>query len=392
MSSRFTSRRRVLPLILVGGVVLVGLVLSGCGRKGEPEPPLRFLPAPTTDLGISQQGREVVLTLSHPTATEAGMPLPKLLRVEVWELQRPVDPVRSADDEVDDAGETEETETAEGMEPTPPTLRVPRPQEFEGQARLAATFQGADLSRAVLGERLVFRQPLPGDAPPEPQAHFYAIRSATSDRDVSKISNIVGMVPRYPAPEPPAGFEVIQGPRGLRVRWQPAQSIEGQQILGYRIYRRDPQVRFWGNALGTAQPDDRTFLDETARFDASYIYGVTTVVQRNPLIESAPGGAQEVEYVDTFPPGAPGEPVGLVEEGRVRLVWQAVDAPDLAGYHVYRRVPGQSGDKVHDGVLIRTEYVDEALEPGRTYLYRITAVDEEGNEGPPSDEVRVEAR
>lgn len=390
MSYKATPRRRVLPLLLVSGVVLGGLVLSGCGRKGEPEPPLRFLPAPTTDLEISQQGREVVLTLSHPTATEAGMPLPKLLRVEIWELLRPVDPVRPEDaDEEDNEGEGEPTEAVATARPT---LRPPRPQEFEGQAELAATFQGADLSRAVLGERLVFRQPLPADAPPEPRARFYAVRSAVSDRDVSKISNIAGLVPRYPAPEPPAGFEVIQGPRGLRVRWQPAQSIEGRQILGYRIYRRDPQVRFWGNALGTAQPDDRTFLDETARFDTSYIYGVTTVVQRNPLVESAPGGAQEVEYVDTFPPDAPGNPVGLVEEGRVRLVWQAVDAPDLAGYHVYRRTPGQSGDKVHDGILIRTEYVDEALEPGRTYMYRITAVDEEGNEGPPSDEVRAEAR
>lgn len=363
--------RSVAPVALAL-VLGLGLVASGCGRKGDPAPPLRHIPAATKDLRVAQQGLEVVLSLTYPNVTEAGMPLPDLERVEIWELTRDLPPME------DDR--------------EPPELRAPAPQEFEGPAELVSTFTAQDLSFAAVGERLVFRHPLPADAPARPQARFYAVRSATSTRDVSQVSNVAGLVPRYPPPKPPADFEVLQEAQGLRVRWEPAPLPEGQDAESYRVYRRDPQSRFWGEPLGSSAADETSYLDATAQFDVRYIYGVTTVIQRNPLIESAPGGAREVQYVDTFPPAAPRNPVGLIEEGRIRLVWESSPADDLAGYHVYRRTPGRSGDKVHEGTLPRTEYVDQDVEPGQTYLYRITAIDRKGNEGPPSDEVRAVAR
>lgn len=365
------SCRITLPAVLLLTLAL-GLAVSGCGRKGDPAPPLRFIPAATQDLRASQQGREVILSLAYPSATEAGMPLPKLERVEIWELTRDLPP-------------REDGAPAPEVEP-------PTPQEFEARAERISTFSGDDLSVAVSGDRLVFRQPLPSDAPARPQARFYAVRSATSDRDVSEVSNLAGLVPRYPPPEPPEGFEVEQTAGGIELRWEAAPLDEGEEAVSYRIYRRDPSSRYWGDAIGGVRPGATSYVDTTTQFDTTYIYGVTTVVQRSPLIESAPGGAREVEYRDTFPPEAPGNPVALVEEGRLRLVWEPVAATDLAGYHVYRRTPGRSGDKVHDGALTRTEYVDDDVEAGSTYLYRITAVDERGNEGPPSDEVRAQAR
>lgn len=368
--------RSGVPAVLAVALAVAGLLASGCGRQGDPAPPLRFIPAPTKDLTVAQQGRELVLGMSYPSATEAGMPLPQLRRIEIWEMTRELPPLESL---------------KEG-DPRPAALRRPEPPEFAGQAQLVATLSGDDLSRSVVGERLVFRHPLPVDAPPRLHIHFYAVRAAVSERDVSETSNIVGLVPRYPPPEPPESFELVQKAEGLEVVWEPVSLPETQELAGYRVYRRDPQSRFWGDPRGATEAGTTRFLDRTARFDTSYIYAVTTVIQHNPLIESAPGAAQEVTYHDTFPPAPPREPVGLVEEGRIRLVWQASPAEDLAGYHVYRRTLGRTGDKIHEGQLTRTEHVDEDVEPGRTYLYRITAVDQRGNEGPPSDEVRLEAR
>jgi fibronectin type 3 domain-containing protein len=39
--------------------------------------------------------------------------------------------------------------------------------------------------------------------------------------------------------------------------------------------------------------------------------------------------------------------------------------------------------------LQETEYVDEAVSPGQTYSYRVTAVDQLGNESGPGAEVRA---
>lgn len=366
--------RRLRGLVwLLAAVVL----LPACGRKGDPAPPLRFIPAPTQDLTVAQQGRELVLTLAYPQATEAGHALPDLHWIEVWELTRDLPAAAPAEE----PGEAEE----------PASPRTPTPQEFETNAELEQTFQGEELSRSVVGERLVFRRPLPDDAPPLPQAWTYGTRSATSDRDVSRFSNLATLVPLYPPPEPPTGFEVEPQAQGIEVRWQPAEIPEGAGApVGYHVYRRDPRSRFWGQPLTLAPPAETRYLDTTALVGESYVYGVTTVVSATPLVESAPGGASEIEYLDRFPPTAPAEPVALVETGRVRLVWEAPAAADLAGYHVYRRRPGAEPEQLTEAPIPRTEYTDRQVATGETFLYQVTAVDRAGNEGQPSAPVRAE--
>ena len=42
--------------------------------------------------------------------------------------------------------------------------------------------------------------------------------------------------------------------------------------------------------------------------------------------------------------------------------------------------------------IVAIEYLDAGLEPGRTYAYRVTAVDDNGNESEASETVRTEVR
>jgi fibronectin type 3 domain-containing protein len=86
--------------------------------------------------------------------------------------------------------------------------------------------------------------------------------------------------------------------------------------------------------------------------------------------------------------------VALVEAGRVRLVWRASDAPDLAGYRVYRldlrQVKGEYR-RLTETAIPEVQYTDSNVTPGVTYVYRITAVDQSGNESDPA-EVRATAQ
>jgi fibronectin type 3 domain-containing protein len=167
-------------------------------------------------------------------------------------------------------------------------------------------------------------------------------------------------------------------------------AVEGA-TAGYGVYRRDAQERAHGRPIHVAGPQDRSWLDTTARFGQSYIYTVTALAQQEPVVESGITSEREVRYQDRFPPPAPAELVALAEAGRVRLVWQASEADDLAGYLVYRRA-GESGDweRLTAEPLEAAELIDTSVTGGQSYSYRVTAIDQAGNESAAGGEVRAE--
>jgi hypothetical protein len=94
---------------------------------------------------------------------------------------------------------------------------------------------------------------------------------------------------------------------------------------------------------------------------------------------------------------APSAPTGLspdAESGAVTLQWSAPDAGDLEGYHVYRSVDSTievSKDEplTADSLISDSSYTDRSVQNGTTYRYRVTALDDSGNESAASDSVRI---
>jgi len=163
-------------------------------------------------------------------------------------------------------------------------------------------------------------------------------------------------------------------------------------VTGYNVYRRGAQERANAKPVHTAGAQEKSWLDNTAQFGQSYIYGVTALSQLQPPIESAIASEHEVRYADRFAPPAPTELVALAETGRVRLVWRPSEAEDVAGYIVYRRAfDGGKFERVTPKPVEAAEYVDTAVAGGRAYTYRVTAVDQAGNESAPGNEVRATA-
>ena len=77
----------------------------------------------------------------------------------------------------------------------------------------------------------------------------------------------------------------------------------------------------------------------------------------------------------------------LPESGQIRLLWDASEVSDVAGYIVYRQDPGLEYRRVSDDLVARQEYLDRGLAAGLTYLYQVTAIDTAGNESERSEEV-----
>jgi fibronectin type 3 domain-containing protein len=94
---------------------------------------------------------------------------------------------------------------------------------------------------------------------------------------------------------------------------------------------------------------------------------------------------------DRFPPSAPTGlatiPGGSKGSLGVDLSWQANNENDLAGYNVYRR-SGTAGtfERLTGKPVAGPAFSDTAVTAGETYIYHVTAVDNDGNESQPSNE------
>jgi len=74
----------------------------------------------------------------------------------------------------------------------------------------------------------------------------------------------------------------------------------------------------------------------------------------------------------------------------VLISWTSAD-PTVVGFNVYRSADlGASYQKVNTDLAATREYIDRYLNPGKTYLYVVTAVDGQGRESCDSAEVRID--
>ncbi len=302
--------------------------------------------------GRAARARSSSSSSAYPQTTPAGVLLGGLSALEVWEAVRPAP-----------------------REGDPPPLD---PRQLEAAAKLVLRLEGPELASAAAGDRLLLRLPAPPVPAEGPVAHHYVVRTVGPEGDRSAISNQVILVTQAPPPAPEE-LNVTPTAEGIEITWRPP-SHGGEAVKGFNVYRREATARDGRQPLATLPPTATRHLDTTAGFGTSYIYAVTSVGRTAPLVESAVQAEREVRYVDRFAPPPPADLVALAESGRVRLVWRSSPAPDLAGYLVYRREGAGAWRKLTAEPLAALEYSDTDVAAGRAYTYRVTAVDQQGNE------------
>src|SRR4029453_16789945 len=67
----------------------------------------------------------------------------------------------------------------------------------------------------------------------------------------------------------------------------------------------------------------------------------------------------------------------------VRLLWDPVDAPDLAGYVVYRAEGNGPFERLTKDPVTDPFFNDETAKPGKRYRYVVRWIDRGGNQSPP---------
>lgn len=338
------------------------VVMVGCGKMGDPMPPLRNVPMKTSDLSIHQQGNVIFFDMAFPNTTASGMALGGIDGVELSQYAK--------------------TLQADGSLPTVD------PREFGPASEVLLTLRGSDLSAAVVGDRIQFRLPLSDDLPEEPtSASYYAVKTFKGD-EASALSNQVALIPAKP-PEAPKSLGLEGQARSVQVTWE---LDDPRPVEGFEILRRDAREKGYGAPLDRVPGDAREFSDRSATYGNRYIYTVRSIASTNPLVLSADSGEREIEYEDRFPPATPRNFVALAETGAVRLRWDPSPDSDVAGYILFRREPGRDFHPLNDSPMRQVEYLDRGLTSGFSYSYRIRVVDQKGNESPLSDPITTAVR
>jgi Tol biopolymer transport system component len=143
------------------------------------------------------------------------------------------------------------------------------------------------------------------------------------------------------------------------------------------------EIRLLQRALiPTAVHSDQNLTDHLYRYAVSAVdyFG----------LESLRSEEMAVAVGDVVPPAAPQGLTSTVSGSAVQLDWSQTPngEADLAGYNVYRRT-AFGWTRINAGPVATTIFADENL-PNGAYAYRITAIDQVGNESQPSPEAAAE--
>jgi fibronectin type 3 domain-containing protein len=200
-------------------------------------------------------------------------------------------------------------------------------------------------------------------------------------------SNPVSVYWDYP-PQAPGMVSGEVGDKRVDLSWEP---LEG--ATGYNIYRREEDGVFSLKPLNREPLTTTRYTDLNVENEKKYIYSVRAV-RRVVKTDVEGKGSLDVPVTptDLIPPGPPVGLAAIPLKDGIELNWRRNSEPDLLGYYVYRRKPGEKEFKrLNKSPLEKEIYLDTDVELGQDYEYGVTAVDNSvrRNESPLSEEVRV---
>lgn len=418
----------------LGFVLGVSVLACGCGKRGNPLPPLQRIPAAPGDFAVIRIDRDVYARFTVPAVNVDGAGPADVARVELYALTAERLP------DVEDPADLRELATLVGREtvrrPLPPP---PPPKPGMPAIPLPPPGPGVDPGAAVVMREALTADSLTPVALPEPDSAA-AARSAIVGPLVAPPAGAgpvryyfaVAVSPRgrygpptHLAPAPlgatsaaPPAPEITVDERSATIRWQPPADARGAETpvaenllpskplvpgppaTTYDVYEVTPSRT--ADAAPVAVPAPLTPAPVGAlEFVASDItLGTERCFVVRPVdilagvhVRGPASPAVCASFADTFPPAPAADLVAVAVSGGISLIWNPSPAPDLAGYLVLRgEGPGATLSPLMTDAIAGTTYTDNAVRPGAQYSYAVVAVDKAGNRSTPSNTVEETAR
>jgi hypothetical protein len=347
-------------IILVFSLLIFGL--SGCGKIGDPLPPIPRAPLIIDELSVTQEGTQIVLQFPIVRSPRS----PRLQRIDVYRL------IESANDPL---GVTQE--------------------QFSTNATIIDSILGDEvpLEKSIITKNDALE--LKNGA--RDLRYRYAVRLITSSGAAADFSNYALITPLFDLSSPPAELKAKLSEREIEITWDAPKTNENgtspANAVAYNIYRSvedGPLIKLNDEPL-----QELRYVDARFEFGKKYGYVVRALSTLNDdaslknAIESNESKPLTLTPEDTFPPSAPA-PITIASiGGLVSLYWPLNPEADVVGYNIYRsgveNAPAEKWGKLNQQLHKTASFRDDKVEVGKQYYYQITAVDAYGNESERSE-------
>ncbi|HKF47649.1 MAG TPA: fibronectin type III domain-containing protein [Terracidiphilus sp.] len=339
---------------------LCGAGLSGCGTPGAPQPPSLNLPDPVTDLAAVRTGSQVTLTWTMPKRDTDKIVLESNVAVHVCREEKS-GPCAAAGDVVVEPG-------------------------------ASANFTDTLPAAAIQGT-------------PRPLRYYVELRNRKG-RSAGR-SN-AATVPAGEAPSPVTSLAAEVRKAGVVLGWQALDAHDSIRL--HRTLLNPPAAKAKQDVMAAppepvevnllVDHDPGRALDKDIRFGQTYQYTAQRVARvdvagKTYELAGPISAPVRIEALDVFPPAVPSGLAAVATSAEagtpasIDLSWVPGTEADLAGYFVYRREAETplrriSGDKP----VIAPAFHDPQVQPGHSYVYSVSAVDQAGRESGRSAETQ----
>ncbi len=347
------------------------ILISSCGTPGAPLPPSLKLPDPVSDLSALRTGDQVTLTWTMPRKNTD-----KLL--------------------------------IKGNIP----VHVCRKESSGACQAVTASLTFAPAAKATFTETVPAAL---ASGAPRPLTYFVELlsphgRSAGPSNGAPVLAG--------EAPAPVTGFSATLRKEGVVLRWDPESAASNNTAIHLHRKLLTPRPQAASGAKPNSQqgllappkePVEQSLLvdssaqpartiDKTIRFGETYEYRAQRVARINiegqtVELAGALSAPIQVEAIDTFPPAVPAglaavaTPADAAAGPSIDLSWLPLTEPDLAGYAVYRREGDGEWRRISpQQPVVGPGFHDPQVQPGHTYRYAVTAIDQLGHESARSEE------
>ena len=205
----------------------------------------------------------------------------------------------------------------------------------------------------------------------EPNTKYvYSLSSNTQNGYESKPTGSVEAI-TLDKPEAVSFIQAISNlPRQIKILWRPHTN---ESIEYYKVQRSTPQTSDWENVKTLDGRLQSEFIDTKLEDNIVYIYRVTAYTFQD--IASYPS---EIVRAQTkpLPEGVTSLSATTNLPRKIELNWNASTNEDIMKYNIYRNdTPDGSFDLVKTVSKDVFSYEDFINEDGKTYFYKLTAVD-----------------
>lgn len=349
----------------LAGLLLIGLALAACGKKGPPMPPEVRLPVPPAGLRASIDENAIFVSWTNPGTRIDGSRLKDLAEVRLYRR------------EDSDDGPLKPAILAGGRVVGYDQIAAIRLDAPGAASVHGSSVQWVDRSGLVPGHRYVYvltaLDALGRSSPPSER------------RPITFLA----------APMPPLDVQATAGNRQVTLSWRaPDEFTDATPATGEIRYIVLRGVGTSGPMdVITPQPLAATSYTETElQNETEYHYRVRAVrVDPRATVTGAPSAVVAATPVETARPSAPRNLVVVPSTGSFRLAWSQSPEPNVALYAIYRAAGAGAPIRVGTTPSGTTTFTDRDVRPGVTYRYTVTALDDarSANESTPSNEVTL---